>query len=197
MILRSVELTDISSVLECLSLATNATTTSNGCTLESTTETDRQRSTLLLLADESHRTSSTGVQFIVAVEDMNDDGPTNRQEGMGVVVLGFLVMKRYHHLSMLFVRPTVQRQGIGRRLWDHVMRTALLVRPCRTTTTTRIIVTVNSSPTAVTFYQNLGFHITGEPFEKYHQMLTPMILDCTTTTTTTTTTTDLESVSSV
>jgi GNAT superfamily N-acetyltransferase len=186
MIIRSVERTDIGGVLECLSLATSASTRS---TIEST-----QADRLSTLIEESRRSSTTGVQFVVAVEEKEErDTPhedTNRQEE---VVLGFLIMKRFHHLSMLFVRPDVQRQGIGRRLWEQGVQTAIVQHnndgepsslSCRTAT---IIITVNSSPTAVTFYQNLGFHISGEPFEKYDQMLTPMIRDCTIPTPTTTT----------
>jgi ribosomal protein S18 acetylase RimI-like enzyme len=183
MIIRSVERTDIGGVLECLSLATSASSRS---TIDST-HVDR----LSTLIEESRRSSATGVQFVVAVEEKEERDTThedtNRQVG---VILGFLVMKRFHHLSMLFVRPDVQRQGIGRRLWEHGMQTAIVRHndgessSCRTAT---IIITVNSSPTAVTFYQSLGFHISGEPFEKYDQMLTPMIRDCTTPTPTTTT----------
>ena len=188
MIIRSVERTDLGGILECLSLATSASTRS---TIESS-----QADRLSALIEEFRRSSATGVQFVVAVEEKEERDSThedtNRQVG---VILGFLVMKRFHHLSMLFVRPNVQRLGIGRRLWEQGLQTAIVRHnndgessssssSCRTAT---IIITVNSLPTAVTFYQNLGFHISGEPFEKYDQMLTPMIRYCTAPTPTTTT----------
>lgn len=102
----------------------------------------------------SQQGSDSGIQFFVAV-DASDDN----------LVAGFLVMKRVCHLSLLFVRPDYQRMGVGRRLWDTVLH--LVESPN---------FTVNSSPGAVLFYKKPGFRVNGEQFEKYNQMLTPMML---------------------
>jgi ribosomal protein S18 acetylase RimI-like enzyme len=56
------------------------------------------------------------------------------------------------HLSMVYVDPGLHRLGVGRRLWQGLVR-ALPQRP--------EIVTVRSSRFAVDFYKALGFRLTG------------------------------------
>ena len=50
------------------------------------------------------------------------------------------------HISMFFVREGCQQQGIGRRLFSHMLEAA-----------THSKITVNSSPFAVGIYEKLGF----------------------------------------
>ena len=64
---------------------------------------------------------------------------------------GYIATRDGSHLFHFFVRPGLQRQGIGRLLW----RKLLQVRPGP--------YTVNSSLAAVRFYLELGFVPAGEP----------------------------------
>jgi len=77
-------------------------------------------------------------------------------------VAGYIAFKRGNHLSMLFVRPELQRQGLGRRLLAFGFERF-------------DVITVNSSESAVEFYRRLGFQVVGEPFVKSGAALTPML----------------------
>lgn len=50
------------------------------------------------------------------------------------------------HICCFFVRACYQRQGIGKMLWEHLLKQS----NCS-------MITVNSSPYAVAFYHRLGF----------------------------------------
>ncbi len=54
------------------------------------------------------------------------------------------------HIALFFINEKWQRQGIGRRLFKEVVQNS----------GTKVI-TVNSAPSAVTFYEKLGFAATG------------------------------------
>ena len=65
-------------------------------------------------------------------------------------ILGMVALKQGMHVSLLFVDPTAQRQGIGRALIE-----AMLPYCCATS------VTVRASLTSVAAYQAYGFVCTG------------------------------------
>jgi ribosomal protein S18 acetylase RimI-like enzyme len=89
--------------------------------------------------------ASSGVTCVVATTIV----ATNKEQSQQVViVVGFLAFKRINHLSYLYVRPSFQRQEVGRALWEH----AVNQMPAGTT-----IITVNSSLAAIPFYERLGF----------------------------------------
>ena len=73
-------------------------------------------------------------------------------------LLGMLHLREPCHISMLFVRSSSQRSGIGRGL---LAAAAALVGDARCP------FTVNSSPNAVSAYEHLGFHVTG-PEQRLH-----------------------------
>ena len=117
----------------------------------------------------------SGVLFLVAEE--------------AGVVEGFLVVKRFCHVSLLFVRPDRQRQGIGRRLWEYALPEIqkMVDRNTRVASSDAPIskreacVTLRSSRSAVSFYLRLGFQVIrdekGEPAVvfKHGRWLTPMV----------------------
>ena len=53
---------------------------------------------------------------------------------------------RLSHICLFFVDAKYQRLGIGRKLWEHILRNSEAAR-----------ITVNSSPYAVEIYHRLGF----------------------------------------
>ena len=53
---------------------------------------------------------------------------------------------RLSHICLFFVDAKYQRLGIGRKLWEHILRNSEADR-----------ITVNSSPYAVEIYHRLGF----------------------------------------
>lgn len=89
------------------------------------------------------------------------------------IVLGFILFKRINHLSLLFVRPDQQHQGIGRRLW--IAGKKIVEQRLIELNGGGRIVTVNSSNNAIPFYEKLGFIISGKDFQKKGRTLTPML----------------------
>lgn len=67
----------------------------------------------------------------------------------GLRIVGYLTM-RGDHLYHLFVEVDGHRQGVGRRLWEHVSSSGVEK------------VTVNSSLYAEGFYRRMGFELAGE-----------------------------------
>lgn len=65
---------------------------------------------------------------------------------------GYLATRDGSHLYHLFVRPELRAQGIGRLLWQHLLRVS---GPGP--------YTVNSSVSAVAVYRRFGFVPSGEP----------------------------------
>jgi GNAT superfamily N-acetyltransferase len=77
------------------------------------------------------------------------------------IVVGFIAFRRGNHLSLLFVRRELSRQGIGRELFTRCSKDIDEI-------------TVNSSDVAVGFYQKVGFVQTGDRFFKNGIWGTPM-----------------------
>lgn len=70
----------------------------------------------------------------------------------GTEFCGYLATRDGSHLYHLFVRPELHRQGIGRLLWQHLLR---VNGPGP--------YTVNSSLSAVAVYRSFGFVSSGAP----------------------------------
>ena len=77
-------------------------------------------------------------------------------------------IREAHHIAMLFVKPGMQRQGIGRRL----VQEAIAYRRTHNLETRQIA--VHSSPNSVAAYERLGFHKTGEQQEANGIRFIPM-----------------------
>jgi len=81
------------------------------------------------------------------------------------IVIGVAELREGHHISMLFVRPDQQQQGIGRALLHG------LLNHVRSNT-----VTVSASLTSVPAYEKYGFQVTGEISETAGLIYQPMSL---------------------
>ena len=102
------------------------------------------------------------------------------RQGRGHVVLvaiqkgsmvGMIELRRYGHVSLLFVDPASQREGIGRAL----VREALGL--CRAQPSPAPEITVNSSPNAIEAYRSFGFRPTGDLQVKNGIRFIPMSLE--------------------
>ena len=71
-------------------------------------------------------------------------------------LVGMIELRGYGHVSLLFVDPRRQREGIGRALLAEALQ------QCRAQPTPPVEITVNSSPNAVEAYRRLGFRPTGD-----------------------------------
>ena len=80
-------------------------------------------------------------------------------------LVGLVGMRDGTHLHHLFVAAAFQRQGLGRRLWDHAR--AYLAAG-------RGPLTVNASRNAVTAYRRWGFEATGPEVQQHGVAFTPM-----------------------
>jgi GNAT superfamily N-acetyltransferase len=69
-------------------------------------------------------------------------------------LVGMIEMRNHDHVSLFFVDPQHQRQGIGRELFQRA------VDLCRAARPGILHITVNSSPNAVKAYEDFGFHAT-------------------------------------
>ena len=81
------------------------------------------------------------------------------------IVIGVAELREGHHISMLFVQPDLQQQGIGRALLHGLLNHAR-----------SHIVTVSASLTSVPAYEKYGFQVTGEVSEKAGLIYQPMSL---------------------
>ncbi len=86
----------------------------------------------------------------------------------GEALIGVLELRDFRHISMLFVAPEAQRQGIARSLLDRALTLVRRVRPDLAG------VTVFSSPFAVPVYRKLGFTPTGPETTVHGIRYTPM-----------------------
>ena len=100
------------------------------------------RSTPEVLSETIARASYTGGAFV------------------GVSLLGFILMPQPSFVRMLFVRPDVMRQGVGRQLWESARVHIEQAFPAVAT------VELNSSPHAIGFYRRLGFVAISAPFDR-------------------------------
>ena len=89
------------------------------------------------------------------------------QEG---AVVGAIEVRGYGHVSLLFVDPRRQREGIGRSLLAEAMRL------CEAQATCPAELTVNSSPNAVEAYRRFGFRPTADLQAKNGIKFVPMAL---------------------
>ena len=74
-------------------------------------------------------------------------------------IVGFIVVKDYWNLSHLFVLPSYQGHGIGRRLLQQALNACRDKSP-------RGKIQLNSSSNAVSFYAGIGFNQTGSGVER-------------------------------
>jgi GNAT superfamily N-acetyltransferase len=79
-------------------------------------------------------------------------------------LVGVVGMRNPSHLYHLFVDDRYQRQGLGRRLWEHA----------KTAAGNPALVTVNSSLNAVAVYEHLGFVVAGPTRNVYEVLFVPM-----------------------
>lgn len=83
-------------------------------------------------------------------------------------LVGVAALRDNAHLFHLFVAEDLQRQGLGRMLWEGLRNASLAAgNPGRHT--------VNSSPNAVPFYQRCGFELAGPPVEADGIRFQPML----------------------
>jgi predicted GNAT family N-acyltransferase len=85
-------------------------------------------------------------------------------------VVGFLELRDYRHISLLFVDVMHLQRGIGRLLVDEALQLIKAQQP-----ETREV-TVNASPNAVAAYQRFGFRATGDLQVKNGIGFVPMVL---------------------
>lgn len=78
-------------------------------------------------------------------------------------LIGMLAIRLPHHISLFFVSEQHQKKGIGKALFQEYQK--------RMPTN---LITVNSSPYAVTIYEKLGFVKDGEKQSKDGIQYTPM-----------------------
>ena len=71
-------------------------------------------------------------------------------------VVGFLELRDFSHIALLFVAVEHQQEGIGRLLLEEALRLIRAHQPAARE------VTVNASPNAVTAYERFGFRAAGE-----------------------------------
>jgi len=85
-------------------------------------------------------------------------------------LVAMIEIRENRHVSLFFVEPAVQGQGIGRRLLNEA-----IIR-CRETNPTLEKITVNASPNSVDAYSRHGFGATGPSQTKNGMTFTPMAL---------------------
>ena len=71
-------------------------------------------------------------------------------------MVGFLELRDFCHIALLFVAVEHQQEGIGRLLVDEALR---LIRAHQPETRE---VTVNASPNALAAYQHFGFQVAAD-----------------------------------
>ena len=86
-----------------------------------------------------------------ALAERNATGHVTLVADQSGKLIGMLQLRERKHVSMLFVRPSHQRNGIGRGLLEAAI-TLIGDADCG--------LTVNSSPNAVPAYGRMGFHVT-------------------------------------
>jgi GNAT superfamily N-acetyltransferase len=92
------------------------------------------------------------------------------EKGNGEMI-GILEMRGNDHVSLLFVNPAWQHQGVATALFEEAMKISLAHNPDLET------ISVHSTPNAVPFYQSLGFETVKPEQEKDGIRFTTMSLD--------------------
>jgi GNAT superfamily N-acetyltransferase len=88
----------------------------------------------------------------------------------GTALAGAAALRGNDVVAHLFVDPSYQGIGLGRRLWE-------LLRDGALSAGNAGLFTVNSSVSAVPVYERLGFLVTGPKVEKDGGAYVPMVLD--------------------
>lgn len=83
-------------------------------------------------------------------------------------IVGIMTMRKESHVMLAFVDAERHKQGVGRKLFEHILNEIVLDNPTITD------ITVNSSPYAVGFYKKLGFIETDDLQEKHGIRFVPM-----------------------
>jgi ribosomal protein S18 acetylase RimI-like enzyme len=86
----------------------------------------------------------------------------------GDTIIGIMTMRKESHLMLAFVDKAQHKRGVGRKLFEHILKETVLGNPSITD------LTVNSSPYAVGFYKKLGFIETDVLQEKHGIRFVPM-----------------------
>jgi GNAT superfamily N-acetyltransferase len=103
-----------------------------------------------------------------ALQRNMDAGYTYHVAAAADMIYGVVGMKPPCHLHHLFVADVMQRQGLGRKLWQ-VARDSVCLQQSLPP-----VFTANSSLAAVPFYRHLGFDASGEPQEQNGVRFQPM-----------------------
>lgn len=88
----------------------------------------------------------------------------------GERLVGMTEVREHSHMSLLFTRTAMQRQGVGRMLLKSALDKCLAHDPALSG------LTVNASPNAVPFYEKAGFAATGDSTTHNGITFTPMAL---------------------
>ena len=71
----------------------------------------------------------------------------------GDTIIGIMTMRKESHVMLVFVDAKHHKQGVVRKLFEHIFKEIVLDNSAITD------ITVNSSPYAVGFYKHLGFTV--------------------------------------
>jgi GNAT superfamily N-acetyltransferase len=88
---------------------------------------------------------------------------------VGDTLAGVVALRDNTHVFHLFVHPTMQRRGLGRKLWLHAKAYAVAAG-------NRSGLSVNAVPASVPVYEKFGFVATGEQLETNGMACVPMHL---------------------
>ncbi len=86
----------------------------------------------------------------------------------GDTIIGIMTMRKESHVMLAFVDAEHHKQGVGRKLFEHIFKEIVLDNSAITD------ITVNSSPYAVGFYKQLGFTETDALQERHGIRFVPM-----------------------
>lgn len=86
----------------------------------------------------------------------------------GDTIIGIMTMRKESHVMLAFVDKAQHKRGVGRKLFEQILKETVLGNPSITD------LTVNSSPYAVGFYKKLGFIETDVLQEKHGIRFVPM-----------------------
>lgn len=83
-------------------------------------------------------------------------------------LVGMLAVINQSHIALIFVDSGYQGKGIGNELINEAIRKCLEMDPSLKT------ITVSASPNSVSFYQTIGFQLTGEEVDEDGMRFIPM-----------------------
>ncbi len=82
--------------------------------------------------------------------------------------IGMLAVINENHITLIFVDPKYQGEGIGKRLIDEATRLCIEKSPAIKA------ITVSASPNSISFYQTIGFEAQGEEVDEDGMRFVPM-----------------------